>query len=178
LEVLRWGKGVIFRAIASPEGFEHFKLSLGAHIIYKKRYIDHHRFSHSELRKQNSSLCPKASGTLTAQLTKKLQQNTPLKLAEKGAPQSHLCVEIIDFRRENSAYDAADTSNVLSINFRVAAECTLTGQDGRRILDRQRVEVAMNLEKQADFLTSQDQAIPQLMERLAKEICALLANIW
>jgi hypothetical protein len=127
---------------------------------------------------KNSSLCPKASGTLAAQLVKKIQQNTPWKLAGKGAAQSHLCVEIIDFRRENFAYDAADTSNVLSINFHVAAECTLTGQDGRPILDRQRVETAMNLEKQTDFLTSQDQAIPQLMERLAKEICALLVNIW
>ncbi|MDR1303151.1 MAG: hypothetical protein LBJ81_00855, partial [Puniceicoccales bacterium] len=38
---------------------------------------------------KNSSLCPKAAGTLTAQLTKKLQQNTPWKLADEGAAQSH-----------------------------------------------------------------------------------------
>jgi hypothetical protein len=151
LEVLRGGKGAIFCAIASPEGFGRFILSLGAHIIYKKGYIDHHRFTQSELRKQNSSLCSKASGTLTTQLTKKLQQNTPLKLAEKGAAQSHLCVEVTDFRRENFAYDAADTSNVLSINFRVAADCTLTGQDGHRILDQQRVEAAMKCQEAGGF---------------------------
>ncbi|MDR1303156.1 MAG: tetraacyldisaccharide 4'-kinase [Puniceicoccales bacterium] len=53
LEVLRGRKVAIFCAIASPEGFERFILSLGAHIIYKKRYIDHHRFTHSELSRIN-----------------------------------------------------------------------------------------------------------------------------
>jgi tetraacyldisaccharide 4'-kinase len=53
LEALRERKVAIFCAIASPEGFEKFILSLGAHIIYKKRYIDHHRFTHSELSRIN-----------------------------------------------------------------------------------------------------------------------------
>jgi tetraacyldisaccharide 4'-kinase len=49
LEMLRGKNVAIFCAIASPEGFENFILSLGAHIIYKKRYIDHHRFTNTEL---------------------------------------------------------------------------------------------------------------------------------
>jgi tetraacyldisaccharide 4'-kinase len=49
LEVLGKKKVAIFCAIASPEGFEKFILSLGANIIYKKRYIDHHRFTNNEL---------------------------------------------------------------------------------------------------------------------------------
>jgi hypothetical protein len=127
---------------------------------------------------KNSSLCPRASGPLTAQLTKKIQRSTSWKLADKNAAPSHLRVEIVDFQRKNFAYDPADTSKILSIKLVVAAECTLVGGDGRRILDRQRVEAAMNLEKQADFHTLQDQAIPPLMERLAGEICALLNAVW
>ncbi|MDR2812281.1 MAG: tetraacyldisaccharide 4'-kinase [Puniceicoccales bacterium] len=49
LEILREKKVAIFCAIASPEGFEQFIASLGANIIYKKRYIDHHRFTNAEL---------------------------------------------------------------------------------------------------------------------------------
>ncbi|MDR3317507.1 MAG: tetraacyldisaccharide 4'-kinase [Puniceicoccales bacterium] len=49
LEMLKGKKVAIFCAIASPEGFERFILSLGANIIYKKRYIDHHRFTNNEL---------------------------------------------------------------------------------------------------------------------------------
>jgi hypothetical protein len=127
---------------------------------------------------KNSSLCPKASWVLTAQLTKKFQQNTSLKLVGKNEARSRLCVEIVDFQRKNSTYDSRDTSKVLSINFRVVAECTLIGGNGRCILDHQRVEATMNLEKQADFHSLQDQAIPQLMDRLAREICALLVNVW
>jgi tetraacyldisaccharide 4'-kinase len=49
LEILRGKDVAIFCAIASPDGFEQFILSLGANIIYKKRYIDHHRFTNTEL---------------------------------------------------------------------------------------------------------------------------------
>ncbi|MDR2806748.1 MAG: tetraacyldisaccharide 4'-kinase [Puniceicoccales bacterium] len=53
LDLLNGRKVAIFCAIASPEGFEKFILSLGADIIYKKRYIDHHRFTNSELSRIN-----------------------------------------------------------------------------------------------------------------------------
>jgi tetraacyldisaccharide 4'-kinase len=43
----------IFCAIASPEGFEQFIVSLGANIVYKKCYIDHHRFTNAELSSMN-----------------------------------------------------------------------------------------------------------------------------
>ncbi|MDR2200817.1 MAG: tetraacyldisaccharide 4'-kinase, partial [Puniceicoccales bacterium] len=49
LEILRGKKVALFCAVASPEGFEKFVLGLGANVIYKKRYIDHHRFTGSEL---------------------------------------------------------------------------------------------------------------------------------
>ncbi|MDR1435028.1 MAG: tetraacyldisaccharide 4'-kinase [Puniceicoccales bacterium] len=53
LEILKGKKVAIFCAIASPEGFEKFILGLGANIIYKRRYIDHHRFTNSELSRIN-----------------------------------------------------------------------------------------------------------------------------
>ncbi|MDR1435023.1 MAG: LPS assembly lipoprotein LptE [Puniceicoccales bacterium] len=127
---------------------------------------------------KNSSLCPKASGPLTAQLTKKIQRSTPLKLAHKGEAQSHLRVEIVDFSQKNSAYDPKDTSIALSVNLRIVAECTLVDRSGKSLLERQRVEVAVDLLKGRDFHSLRDQAIPQLMERLARKICALLVNIW
>jgi tetraacyldisaccharide 4'-kinase len=49
LDILRGKKVAIFCAIASPDGFERFIATLGANIIYKKRYIDHHRFTNTEL---------------------------------------------------------------------------------------------------------------------------------
>lgn len=49
LEKIKGKKVSIFSGIASPEGFEKFILSLGADIVYCKRYIDHHRFTANEL---------------------------------------------------------------------------------------------------------------------------------
>jgi hypothetical protein len=127
---------------------------------------------------KNSSLCPKASGTLTAQLVKAIQHSVSLKSAGKEEAQTHLQVEIVDFSQKDSAYDSKDTSMVLSFDLRVVAECTLTDGEGHFLLERQRVEAAMDLEKQGNFHSLRDQAIPQLMERLARKICALLVNIW
>jgi hypothetical protein len=127
---------------------------------------------------KNSSLCPKASGTLTAQLTKAIQRNTSLKLASKNEASGHLQVEIVDYSQKNSAYDPRDTSIILSLSLCIVAECTLVDRDGHFLWDHQRVEASMDLEKCNNFHSLRDQAIPQLMERLARKICTLLVNIW
>lgn len=49
LSVLKGAKVSCFSAIASPESFEKFIADLGAEIVYKKRFLDHHRFDDSEL---------------------------------------------------------------------------------------------------------------------------------
>jgi tetraacyldisaccharide 4'-kinase len=49
LEIFRGKNVAIFCAIASPDGFERFIATLGANIVYKRRYIDHHRFTNAEL---------------------------------------------------------------------------------------------------------------------------------
>jgi hypothetical protein len=127
---------------------------------------------------KNSSLCHRASGTLTAQLAQAIQRSTPLKLAGKDEAHTHLQVEIIDFSQKNSAYDPKDTSITLSLTLCVIAECTLIDRDGHFLWERQSVEATMDLEKQDHFFALRDQAIPQLMERLAKKISVLLVNIW
>ncbi|MDR2812286.1 MAG: LPS assembly lipoprotein LptE [Puniceicoccales bacterium] len=127
---------------------------------------------------KNSSLCPQASGTLTAQLAKAIQRTTPLKLAEKNEADCHLQVEIVDYSQPHSAYDPGDTSIVLSLNLRIVVECTLVNQKGNFLLECQRIEACMDLEKCNHFHSLRDQAIPQLMGRLARKICAFLVNIW
>lgn len=125
---------------------------------------------------KNSSLCPKASGSLSVQLAKRIQQNTPIKLASKEEAQSHLRVEIVDFSQRNSSYDPKDTAIVLSMNFRAVAECTLIDKNGKPLWEDQRVEVVMDVGKEKDFHSFLDQAIPQVMERLARRICMLLGT--
>lgn len=49
LEFLREKKVLAFSAIAVPESFEDFVADLGAHIVHRERFIDHHRFSNREL---------------------------------------------------------------------------------------------------------------------------------
>lgn len=49
LDILKGAKVACFCAIAAPESFENFLLQLGADIVYKKRFLDHHRFETSEL---------------------------------------------------------------------------------------------------------------------------------
>lgn len=45
------GKRVLaFSAIAVPESFEHFVEELGAEIVHRRSYLDHHRFTEEELR--------------------------------------------------------------------------------------------------------------------------------
>ena len=49
LEILNGAKIACFSAIAVPERFENFLTKLGAEIVFKKRFLDHHRFDESEL---------------------------------------------------------------------------------------------------------------------------------
>ena len=42
-------RSACFSAIAVPEGFEKFLVELGGEIVYKKRFLDHHRFDDAEL---------------------------------------------------------------------------------------------------------------------------------
>lgn len=124
----------------------------------------------------NNSLCPKAA--LTAPLAKAIQRSTSLKLVRKQEADYHLRAEIVNFSQKNSTCDPKDTSVVLSLSLCVAAECTLIDRKGQFLLDHQRVEADMDLEKGSDFHLSRDQAVPQLMERLARKICTYLVNIW
>ncbi|MDR2806753.1 MAG: LPS assembly lipoprotein LptE [Puniceicoccales bacterium] len=127
---------------------------------------------------KNSTLCPKASGTLTTQLIKKIQQSTSLKCVPKNEAQGHLQIEIVDFSKKSAALNPSDTSVVLIFNVSVVAECTFIDKEGRYWLEHQRIEAHMDLDKAHNFHSLQDQALPQLMERLARKICALLTNIW
>ncbi len=49
LSILKGAKIACFAAIAAPESFENFLTQLGAEIVYKKRFLDHHRFDDIEL---------------------------------------------------------------------------------------------------------------------------------
>ena len=49
LSVLKGRRVACFSAIAAPESFERFLRELGANLVYKKRFLDHHKFSVSEL---------------------------------------------------------------------------------------------------------------------------------
>ena len=49
LDILKGAKVACFSAIAVPEGFEKFLTQLGGEIVYKKRFLDHHRFDDIEL---------------------------------------------------------------------------------------------------------------------------------
>lgn len=49
LDMLKGAKIACFSAIAAPDSFEKFLSELGAEIIYKKRFLDHHRFDDQEL---------------------------------------------------------------------------------------------------------------------------------
>lgn len=49
LSVLKGRRVACFSAIAAPESFERFLRELGAKLVFKKRFLDHHKFSDSEL---------------------------------------------------------------------------------------------------------------------------------
>lgn len=49
LSKMRGKKIACFSAIAAPESFEKFLQNAGAELVYKKRFLDHHRFDDHEL---------------------------------------------------------------------------------------------------------------------------------
>src|SRR5204863_9906591 len=49
LEVLKSQKVASFSGIAQPESFEQSLVTLGAELVYAKRFADHHRFSQQEV---------------------------------------------------------------------------------------------------------------------------------
>ena len=49
LSIISGRKVACFSAIAAPESFERFLRELGANLVLKKRFLDHHRFSEREL---------------------------------------------------------------------------------------------------------------------------------
>jgi tetraacyldisaccharide 4'-kinase len=49
LDILRGKKVASLSGIAQPESFEHSLVSLGAELVYSKRFADHHRFTQQEV---------------------------------------------------------------------------------------------------------------------------------
>ena len=49
LDYLHGKKAASLSGIAQPESFEHSLVSLGAELVYSKRFADHHRFSQQEV---------------------------------------------------------------------------------------------------------------------------------
>ena len=49
LEFLRGKKAAASSGIAQPESFEQSLISLGAELVYAKRFADHHRFTQQEV---------------------------------------------------------------------------------------------------------------------------------
>ena len=49
LELLRGKKAASLSGIAQPESFEHSLVTLGAELVYSKRFADHHRFTQQEI---------------------------------------------------------------------------------------------------------------------------------
>jgi tetraacyldisaccharide 4'-kinase len=49
LDLLRGKKVASLSGIAQPESFEHSLVSLGAELVYSKRFADHHRFTQQEV---------------------------------------------------------------------------------------------------------------------------------
>lgn len=49
LDILRGRRVGAFSGIAAPDSFEAFLRNLGAHLLYTRRFLDHHRFSVEEL---------------------------------------------------------------------------------------------------------------------------------
>lgn len=56
LAALRGARVGAFSGIATPESFEGFLRKYGAHLIYARRFLDHHRFTNEEL----GQLCARA----------------------------------------------------------------------------------------------------------------------
>ena len=50
LELLKGARVAAFSGIAYPESFENMLRNYGAEIHYNQRFLDHHRFSRSEIR--------------------------------------------------------------------------------------------------------------------------------
>jgi hypothetical protein len=99
-------------------------------------------------------------------------------LASESEANPHLLVEIVEYSQKKSPYDPKNTSIARSLDLHVVAECTLIDRNGRLLLERQRVEAGMDLEKDSHFHSLRDQAVSQLMGRLVREIGALLVTIW
>ncbi|MDR2778798.1 MAG: tetraacyldisaccharide 4'-kinase [Puniceicoccales bacterium] len=57
--IIEGQKIMAFSGIASPDGFENFLLQHGAEIVYRKRFVDHHRFSQNELENIFNIACAK-----------------------------------------------------------------------------------------------------------------------
>ena len=49
LDLLRGKKAASLSGIAQPESFEHSLVTLGAELVYSKRFADHHRFTQQEI---------------------------------------------------------------------------------------------------------------------------------
>lgn len=50
LDILKGSRIAAFSGIASPESFENMLSSFGAGIVYNRRFLDHHRFTRSEIK--------------------------------------------------------------------------------------------------------------------------------
>ena len=100
LESIQGKKVALFCAIASPQSFEKFISDLEPKIIYRKRYLDHHRFSEAEL----SSIDEHSQSADYLITTEKDIVRIP-EYYKFQAPLYYLRVEVQFLRNENLLHD-------------------------------------------------------------------------
>jgi tetraacyldisaccharide 4'-kinase len=110
LDLLKGRKVAAFSGIAQPESFEHSLISIGAELVYSKRFADHHRFTQQEvLNAVNRSKKRQATAVITTQkdavrFPKIDRRDLPIYFMRveikivAGAKDFHDCVRQITFR--------------------------------------------------------------------------------
>lgn len=135
---------------------------------------------------KNESFAPQAQALLTKSVRNKLANQPGIKLAESPDNAAILEITIIKYGQSSAGYEYVEKKNgdkkhdgwkVYDVDMSVS--CSLVnGKTGKVYFKDHKVSASVECRDRENYQEAKYQAMPQLVQKLADEICEDICNVW
>ena len=126
----------------------------------------------------NASFAPQAGALVTDAVRLAFSRDGRIALANEAASGARLQIRLVGYERDVLAPQRTDTALARKFGVRLTAEVTLTGPDGKVLLDRRTVSATRDVFVDSGLQPAEYQTMPLLAEALGAEIAHLVLGQW
>ena len=129
---------------------------------------------------RNVSFAPQAAPILTDAISKAIMRTPDLRVAYQSDAQAMLDTSIIEFVKQPVATKANDTALAASYRVTARAQCTLTLANGQVVFKDRPVSAFITVYsiENRDYMSSEFESMPVLMNQLGEKIKDAVIGIW